>query len=87
MTNTQRIALLETAHRAMHARLEATVMACRVMVPLMPGTHSIKQMLMTTAYDALNAHMERANFDQEFQQDARLAFDELFASLKSCSTP
>ncbi len=77
MSLTKRLNALEQAHRAMHARHEALIMVCRVMLPLISAPAVLKQRLLTGAYDALNDHMQKAGFDEEFQQSARAAVDEI----------
>lgn len=77
----QRLEQLVDAHRALAARHEGLMMSCRVLLPLIQIAPSLKQRLMTSAYDALTMHMDAANFDDEFQQTARTAIDEVFSTI------
>jgi recombinational DNA repair protein (RecF pathway) len=81
MTLTQRIARLEDAHRALHARHEALAIMCRMMLPLISASPSVKHELTTRAYDVMNELMEQHALDAEFQAHARKAMDELTKSV------
>lgn len=76
-----RLNTLENAHRALAARHEALLTCCRVMLPFIKVESSVKQRLMTSAYDAINAHMDMAMHDDEYQQLVRSAFDEIAGSI------
>jgi len=77
----ERLEQLVDAHRALAARHEGLMMSCRVLLPLIQIGQSTKLRLMTSAYDALTMHMDAANFDDEFQQTARTAIDEVFSTI------
>lgn len=77
-----RLETLAQAHRVLAARNESLIMCCRIMFPFIKIDAGLKQRLMTSAYDALTQHMEKANFDDEFQAIARAAIDEIFSTLK-----
>jgi hypothetical protein len=81
MSLEKRLAALEDAHRALHARHEALAMSSRVLLPLLSIDPASKKRLMTIAYDALTEHMDNANMDDEFQQIARGAIDEIFSAI------
>jgi hypothetical protein len=73
----QRLDRLEAAHRALHARHEGLMIVCRVMLPFIDAPQAVKQKMMLLAYDALTQHMEKTGCDDEFQQVAREAIDEI----------
>ncbi len=73
-----RLALLETAHRALHARHEALMMVCRSMLPLIKAHPTDIRQMSVISYDVLSQHMDKHSLDDAFQQVAREAIDELF---------
>jgi hypothetical protein len=81
MKATERLERLENAHRALAAKHEALHACCRVMLPFVKVENSVKQRLMTSAYDAINEHMDKAKHDDEYQQLVRGAFDEIADSI------
>jgi hypothetical protein len=78
MSLEDRLAALEDAHRALHARHEGLMMATRVMMPFMCARPTDLRKLSVLAYDALNEHMEKNGLDEPFQQVAREAVHEVF---------
>lgn len=77
-TTKNRIANLEAAHRALHARHEALMMICRCMLPLIKADPADIKQMSVISYDALSQHMDTHSFDDAFQQVARVSIDELF---------
>lgn len=76
-----RIEAIAEAHRFSAARCEGIIMCCRVIFPLIKIDSAVKQRMMTIAYDALSAHMDKLNFDDDFAATAREAIDEVFSSV------
>jgi hypothetical protein len=78
MSLEKRLAALEEAHRALHARHEALMMATRVILPFMCARPTDIRKMSVLAYDALNEHMEKNELDEPFQLVAREAMHEVF---------
>jgi hypothetical protein len=84
MSNAERIAQLEAdmaqltdVHRAVAARHDALFQVCKVMFALMSVDPALRARLLIAIYDETNERMEKAGFDDEYQQAVRAAIDEL----------
>ncbi len=83
MSIEKRLEALESAHRALHARHEALMIGCRVLLPFINIPQDAKKLLLLAANEALTEHMDLNGLDDEFQRIARKAIDELAATLMS----
>ena len=68
---------LIAAHRALAARSEAMFQVCKVMFAIIPAEKAVITRLLTSVYDATNVHMDKAGFDEAFQEDVRRSIDEI----------
>jgi hypothetical protein len=77
MSTKERLAALEHAHRALHARHEALTIMCRILFPLINVSPALKRQMTTRAYDVMNDLLDERNLDENFQSIVREAMDEL----------
>lgn len=84
----ERMAAIEDAHRALMARHEALFQICKVMLPIALSSNAkMVSRLLTSCYDITSEHMDKHEWDDEFQSMVRAAMDELSRVLILAGTP
>lgn len=87
MKTKKKLRRLENAHRALAARNEAMFQVSKIVFPLIGMIcPDISKRLTTSIYDATNAHMERLEFDDEYQHQVRKGVDELCELIMTAAT-